>query len=50
MTYKSGSSKVKVQGRSWAHLGSATAYNGSNASAPAGAHVAPSQTVVRIAP
>lgn len=48
--YKMGSSKVLVEGEKWAHLTSMTGHNGSNANAPAGAQVAPSQTKVIVGP
>ena len=48
VTYKKGSSKVKVEGQSCAHLTSMTGHNGSNPNNPAGAQVAPSQTKVLI--
>ncbi|HVO74256.1 MAG TPA: DUF4150 domain-containing protein [Ignavibacteriaceae bacterium] len=50
VTYKKGSSKVKVQGDECIHLTSMTGHNGSNANMPAGAQVAPSQTKVIISP
>ena len=50
VTYKKGSSKVKVQGDECIHLTSMTAHNGSNANMPAGAQIAPSQTKVIISP
>lgn len=50
VTFKKGSSKVKVEGQPCVHLTSATAQNGSNANCPAGTVVAPSQTKVIVAP
>ena len=48
--FKKGSTKVKIEGQPCVHLTSMTAHNGSNANAPAGAQIAPSQTKVIIAP
>jgi hypothetical protein len=48
--FKAGSSKVKVQGKKAAYIGSMTGHNGSNANVPAGAQVAPSQTKVKVMP
>jgi hypothetical protein len=50
VSYKKGSSKVKIQGQDCVHLTSMTGHNGSNANMPAGAQVAPSQTKVIISP
>jgi hypothetical protein len=48
--FKKGSSKVKVEGKEWVHHTSMTSHNGSNANAPAGVQVAPSQPKVNLAP
>ena len=45
-TFRSGVSKVQVEGKDIAVHLRPTAHNGSNANAPAGTHVAPSQTSV----
>ena len=50
VTFKKGSSKVKIEGQACVHLTIMTGHNGSNANMPAGAQVAPSQTKVIIAP
>ena len=50
VTFKKGSSKVKVEGQPCVHLTSVTAHNGANANCPAGTVVAPSQTKVIVAP
>lgn len=50
VTFKKGSSKVKIQGQPCVHLTVMTGHNGSNANMPAGAQIAPSQTKVIIAP
>lgn len=50
VTFKKGSSKVKIQGDQCIHLTSMTGQNGMNANVPAGAQVAPSQTKVIISP
>lgn len=50
VTFKKGSSKVKVEGLPVVSLTSMTAHNGSNANVPAGVVVAPSQVKVLIAP
>ena len=50
VTFKKGSSKVKIEGQPCVHLTSTTGHNGSNANAPAGAQIAPSQTKVIVAP
>lgn len=49
ITFKKGSSKVKVQGQAVVHLTSMTGHNGTNANNPAGTQVAPSQTKVKVA-
>ena len=48
--FKKCSSKVKAQGQEVAHLTSITGHNGTNANAPTGAQIAPSQTKVIVAP
>ena len=50
VTFKKGSSTVKIEGQPCIHLTSMTGHNGSNANAPAGAQIAPSQTKVIVAP
>jgi Toxin PAAR-like domain len=50
VTFKKGSSKVKVEGSPCVHLTSMTGQNGINANAPAGTVVAPSQLKVLVAP
>jgi hypothetical protein len=50
VTFKKGSTKVKVQGQPCVHLTSVTAHNGMNANVPAGCVVAPSQVKVIISP
>ncbi|MCP3874460.1 MAG: DUF4150 domain-containing protein [Desulfobacteraceae bacterium] len=50
VTFKKGSSCVKIQGQACVHLTSISAHNGMNANMPAGAQVAPSQTNVKVAP
>ena len=50
VTFKKGSSKVKLEGEKAAHLTSITGHNGTNANMPTGAQVAPSQTKVRVMP
>ena len=50
VTFKKGSSKVKVQGQDCIHLTSMTGHNGMNANMPTGVQVAPSQTKVIVAP
>lgn len=47
---KSGSSKVKAEGKKVAHLTSMTGHNGNNANVPVGAQVAPSQAKVIVMP
>ena len=48
--FKKGSTKVKVEGQPCIHLTSMTSHNGTNANAPAGTQIAPSQTKVIVAP
>ena len=50
VTFKKGSSKVKVEGQPLIHLTSMSAHNGMNANNPAGAQIAPSQTKVLVMP
>jgi len=50
VTFKKGSSKVKAQGQQVAHQTSVTGHNGTNANAPAGTQMTPSQTKVMVAP
>ena len=50
VTFKKGSSKVKIEGQPCVHLTSMSAHNGMSANAPAGLQVAPSQTKVLVAP
>jgi uncharacterized Zn-binding protein involved in type VI secretion len=50
VTFKKGSSKVKVEGQPCVHLTSMTSHNGVNANAPAGLVIAPSQVKVIISP
>ena len=50
VSYKKCSSTVKAEGQQVAHQTSVTAHNGTNANAPAGAQMAPSQTKVIVAP
>ena len=50
VTFKKGSSKVKIEGQPCVHLTSPTAHNGTNANVPCGLVVAPSQVKVIIAP
>lgn len=49
-SFKQGSTKVLVEGAPWVHLTSMTGQNGTNANAPAGQVVAPSQATVFVAP
>lgn len=49
LTFKAGSSKVKVQGQPCIFQSVTTAHNGSNANQPAGTQVAPSQNKVLVA-
>jgi len=48
--FKKGSSKIKIEGQECVHLTSVTSHNGSNANAPAGVQMVPSQTKVIVAP
>jgi hypothetical protein len=50
VTFKKGSSKVKLEGEKAVHLTSMTGHNGSNANMPSGVQVAPSQTKVKVIP
>jgi hypothetical protein len=50
VTYKKGSSKIKIQGQPCVHLTCMSGHNGMNANIPAGAQVAPSQTKVIVSP
>ncbi len=50
VTYRVGSSKVKVEGQDCEFLSAMTGQNGSNANMPAGAQIAPSQVKVLVAP
>ena len=50
LSYKKGSSKVKIEGESAVHLMSMTGHNGSNANMPTGLQVAPSQTSIIVGP
>ena len=50
VSFKMGSSMVKIEGKPCIYLTSMTAHNGTNANAPAGTQVAPSQTKVIVAP
>ena len=50
VSFKKCSSKVKAQGQEVGHLTSVTGHNGTNANAPAGTQMAPSQTKVMVAP
>ncbi len=50
VSFKKGSSKVKVEGQPCIHLTSMTGHNGVNANAPAGMVVVPSQTKVIVSP
>jgi len=50
VTFKKGSSKVKIEGQPCVHLTSLTGHNGTNANAPAGTQMAPSQTKVMVGP
>jgi hypothetical protein len=49
VAYKKGSSKIKVEGKAQAYISCTTGHNGSNANMPAGAQIAPSQTMVMVA-
>ena len=48
--FTKGSSKVKVEGQSILHLTSMSSHNGSNANAPTGMQIVPSQAKVIVAP
>lgn len=48
VVFKKGSSKVRIEGQPCVHLTSLSAHNGSNANAPAGCQVAPSQVKVLV--
>ena len=50
VTFKKGSSKVKVEGQPIIHLTSISAHNGMNANMPAGAQIVPSQIKVLVMP
>ena len=50
VAFKKGSSKVKIEGQPCVHLTSVTSHNGSNANAPAGVQMVPSQVKVFVAP
>ena len=50
LTYKMGTSKVKIEGQDCIRLTSMSGHNGMNANMPAGAQIAPSQTKVIVAP
>jgi hypothetical protein len=50
ITFKKGSSKVKIEGQPCIHLTSTTGHNGANANMPAGLQIAPSQVKVLVAP
>ncbi len=50
LTFKRGSTKVMVEGKSIIHLTSMTGHNGMNANMPAGAQIAPSQVKVIVMP
>jgi hypothetical protein len=50
VSFKKGSSMVKIEGQPCVHLTSLSGHNGMNANAPAGCQVAPSQTKVIVAP
>jgi hypothetical protein len=50
VTFKKGSTTVKIEGQPCIHLTSLSAHNGMNANMPAGAQIAPSQTKVIVAP
>jgi hypothetical protein len=49
VSYKKGSAKVKFEGKAAAYISCTTGQNGSNANMPAGAQIAPSQTMVLVA-
>lgn len=48
VSYKTGSSKVKVEGKALCYQGCTTAHNGNSANAPMGTQMAPSQVKVRL--
>jgi hypothetical protein len=48
VSYKKGSSKVKVEGQELEHLTAMTGQNGSNANMPSGMQIAPSQVKVLV--
>lgn len=50
ITFKKGSSKVKVEGQPCVHQTATTGHNGSNANSPAGLQSAPSQAKVKVMP
>lgn len=50
VSFKKGSSKVRVQGQPCVHLMSTTSHNGVNANVPVGQVIAPSQVKVFVAP
>jgi hypothetical protein len=50
VSFKKGSTKVKVEGQPCIHLTSVTAHNGVNANVPAGLVVTPSQVKVIVSP
>jgi len=50
VTFKKGSTMVKIEGQPCIHLTSLSAHNGMNANMPAGAQIAPSQTKVIVSP
>ena len=50
VSFKMGSSKVKVEGQPVVHLTSVSSHNGTNANMPAGAQIVPSQIKVLVAP
>lgn len=50
LTWKMGTSKVKIEGQDCIRLTSMSGHNGMSANMPAGAQVAPSQTKVIVAP
>jgi hypothetical protein len=50
LTYKMGTTKVKIEGQDCIRLTSMSGHNGMSANMPAGVQVAPSQTKVIVAP
>ncbi len=48
--FKKGSTKVKIEGHPIAHVMAPTSHNGTNANAPMGQQVSPSQLKVTVAP